>query len=450
MTNRSAVGRRAVLRGFGGAVVALPFLEAMEAMALRRQARAAGPMATRLVCYFVPIGMVPERWWPTGSGEKFTIASDSCLAPLEPHKKDIIVLKGVDMQSAGRTNNTHGAGISNVLTGNGAAWNSFSGFAKGPSIDQVLAQRIGRGTKFPSLELGIMVQDLGSSRSTMSYTGPDRPRFPEIDPVKVFDRIFRDLSASGTGADTSGATRRALRHSVLDGVKASLMALSPRLGSDDRMKVEEHLEGIRQLEKQIDIVAPTEAECGSQRRPANVPPFNQRSSLPIIGDLQEKLLLLALKCGQTRVAGLQWQNGSAYYSPALSGVGTWHHGHSHKMGSDPVARDWMVKISRWYTERFARFVGLLKATPDGVGKTLLDSTLVLHVSEVSIGNSHKNIDMPFILAGGGGYFRTGRYVTYNSMPHNNLLVSVMNAMGQPDTTFGNKLFCTGPLAGLKA
>jgi hypothetical protein len=431
------LGRRTVLRGFAGAPIALPLLHAMGP--LERRADAA-PAARRLVIYFVPIGTRPERWWPSGDGESFTIAADSCLAPVERVGRDVIILKGVDMKSTRKEHGAHPGGMANVLTGNGTGG---EGFAGGPSVDQVLAQRFARATKFRSLELGFLNSDMGIPRGVINYAGPRSPVWVENNPAKVFDRIFGDLdpaAAGAAGSTAAGDLRRALRHSVLDGVKRSYESLRRRLGAEDRARIDQHLQSLSELEKQIDRTVDARCAVPARPRPATT---NFEAGFDVaIADMQEDLLVNALKCDLTRVATFQWKNGAASRTPPELGVGS-HHSMSHVANSNAAAREGMAKVSTWYTNRFARFVQRLKT------EGLLDSTLVLHVTEVSEGDSHSYLDMPFILAGGGGYFRTGRYVTYApKQPHNNLLVSVMNAMGQPDTTFGEPQFCTGPLPGL--
>jgi hypothetical protein len=437
MSKTSALSRRTVLRGFAGAPLALPLLEAMAPFRSGAQAATAAPIAQRLIIQFVPLGTVRERWFPTGTGENFVIAPNSCLASMEPHKRDILVMKGVDMKSTRRTSADHRMGMVNLLTGNGANGSLFS---EGASVDQVLGQRLGKNTKFRTLQFGVGVTHLGETFSAMSSAGPKQPLFPENDPVKIFDRVFSGVG-SGTVSNPGGDLRRAQRHSVLDGVTASYQSLRGRLGAEDRVKIDQHLQAISELEKQIDATVST--TCSVPPAPSPVPKAGAYPPQIPTGDLQEKLLVLALKCDLTRVATLQWANASSFYNPIPAQVSGAHHTLTHAMDSDPTARDGVTKISAWYTSRFA---GLIQRLKD---ENLFSSTLLLQVTELAQGDVHSVVDMPFLLAGGGGYFRTGRFVTYApSQPHNNLLVSIMNAMGQPDTTFGESAFCSGPLPGL--
>ena len=111
----------------------------------------------------------------------------------------------------------------------------------------------------------------------------------------------------------------------------------------------------------------------------------------------------------------------------------------------------LTKINTWYAQQFAALIARLKATPDAAGGTLFDGTLLLWCNELAKGNTHSRSGAPYVLAGSaGGALQTGRYLSYDGqgLPHNNLLVSILNAMGLPDTKFGKPEWCTGPLTGL--
>jgi hypothetical protein len=111
----------------------------------------------------------------------------------------------------------------------------------------------------------------------------------------------------------------------------------------------------------------------------------------------------------------------------------------------------LIAVNRWYMTELAKFIELLTAMPDTNGTTVMDNTLILVVNELAHGSLHSWQNMPFFLVGSaGGYFKTGRYLTFDSKYHNDLLVSVLNAMGAADTTFGKAELCTGPLPGLTA
>jgi hypothetical protein len=171
-------------------------------------------------------------------------------------------------------------------------------------------------------------------------------------------------------------------------------------------------------------------------------------NVPLMGRLQMDLLVKALQCDLTRVGLLQW------VAPVKGQIYSWlghdtdHHALTHRPLSDLVAQSRLTEINTWYAEQLAYLISALKAVPEGAG-TLFDNTVIWWCTEISHGNVHERRDMPFLLAGGcGGTFRTGRYLRYGAAPHNNLHVSLMNAMGVPGNSFGNPDYCTGPLTGL--
>jgi hypothetical protein len=177
------------------------------------------------------------------------------------------------------------------------------------------------------------------------------------------------------------------------------------------------------------------------------------ANMPAIGKLQMDLAAAALACDLTRVLSLQWTYAESNQSFPHLGFTDFHHVMSHAGDSDAAAQEKLTKINVWYAEQFAYLLGKLASYPEE-GGTLLDNTAVLWCNEVGKGNNHAHRDLPFLLAGScGGYFRTGRFVDYMAggaagHPHNNLLVSLAQAMGLPDTTFGDPAYSTGPLPGL--
>jgi hypothetical protein len=133
------------------------------------------------------------------------------------------------------------------------------------------------------------------------------------------------------------------------------------------------------------------------------------------------------------------------------GITEGHHDLSHRGDDDAAAVDRLTRINTWYAQQLAALVTRLKQTPDGSGGTLFDGTLILWCNELSKGNTHSRNAAGYVLAGSaGGAIRTGRFLDFSAapQPHNNLLVSLLNAMGAPDTRFGKSDWCTGPLPGL--
>jgi hypothetical protein len=441
------ISRRTFLRGAAGAAIALPFLNIM-----MRRGHAASTFPKRFVVWFQPDGTIHENWAPTGSGTSFTLSR--ILAPLAPYQSSLLVLDGVTDQVGNYgqiPGDDHQKGMGTMLTGvhlldgtqqGGCDTCPPAGLASGISVDQAIANQIGTSTKFKSLELGVQVESDGAWRYA-NYTGPNAPLPADNDPHSVFLRVFSDL-----GVDAATLERlRAERKSVLDAVAESYQSLSPKLGTDDRQKIDSHFTTIRDLELRLTVPGATVGDyCSKPGEPAKLD-FMANDNFPMVGKLQMDLLAMALACDLTRVATLQWENSVGNVRFTWLGYTRGHHDMSHDGDSVTDTVEALTKINIWYSEQLAYLLGKLKSIPEGTG-TMLDNTLVLCVNELARGNAHSHNPMPYLLAGGtGGGLQMGRFLKFSSQPpHNNLLVSVMNAMGVQATTFGDPKFCTGPLA----
>lgn len=437
------VNRRTFLRGASGASIALPLLEAM--------GRGAVPIPKRFVVMFSPNGTVRENWLPKGGQTDFTLSP--ILSPLEAHRKDIVVVSGVDQQQGGGGGG-HVRGMGCMLTGMpvnaGGSWEGDGSWGSGISVDQEIANHIGKDTKFRSLELGVGV-GLGPPGgipvtvwTRMSYLGNNSPLPPENSPYKAFARIF-----AGQGADANGTLRlRASRRTVLDGLKAEYTALVAKLGAADRARVDSHLQAIRQIEEALDRSPDGASACEVPKQTAAIDVL-KNDNYGVVGRLQIDLMVNAMACDLTRVASLQWSHSVGETRFTWLDINEGHHEISHKGDSDTTARDQLTKINRWYAEQLAYLIAKLKAVPQE-GGTMLDHTLILWCNELGKGNAHSGTDAPYVLAGrAGGTLRTERYLSFQgAVPHNNLLVSLLNAMGIPATRFGKPEWCTGALSGL--
>ena len=461
---RMQLNRRAFLRGAGGVAIALPFLEIMGGCSKGSSSGAgAGVAATRkavtgvngfpkrFIVFFSANGTIPTRWVPTG-GETDFVMSD-ILRPLEEagHRNDLLILDGVDDEVSNHgPGDGHMKGMGCLLTGTelleGDAFTGgngeLAGWGGGISIDQELANNIADDTRFKSLEFGVRTGG-ATVWSRMSYSAPDQPLPPTDSPYTMFDRVFGDL-----GADPFGVEKlRAQRHTVLDTVMEDYARLNARLGAADRARLEEHLETIRGVESRLDNGGEIGGECQVPNVGTPIDP-SQAVNYPVVGDLQMDLLTMAMACDLTRVATLQWSRSVSgqtfgHLDPAIP---EGHHDLSHEGDSNTYAFESLVRINTWYSTKLAELITRLKAVPEGPG-TMFDNTVILVCNELGKGNSHTRMNQPFLLAGSaGGYFRTGRFLTYaGTTPHNKLLVSLCQAFGLSRTTFGNPVYGSGPL-----
>ena len=445
------LSRRTLLRGAGSIAIALPFLDIMRDKPARAEP---GDFPKRLLVCFSPNGMVTPSWEPTEGGEALTIAPGSVLEPLAPHASDLLLLSGINLTTAmNQPGFPHNLGVSHGLTGEFIvpdpsipSMEGDRGFANGPSVDQVIAAKVGASNKFGSLQLGVQTEMHGGNPlSFVSYAGPLQPLSSEPDPQKAFERIFMDLNVDSGEL----ATIRAQRRSVLDFVQDNFDALNPKLGAADRQKLDSHLTQVREIEKRLDLGGTLGESC---QVPAYNPvgDYNANESYPAVTQLMMDMIAMAFACDLTRVASLQWSAGNSYTVFNWLGQGADHHEMSHSGFEFAEHYDQLVALNRWYAEQLANLIQAMKLIPEGDG-TMFDNTVILWWNELARGNAHDFENMPYLLAGRcGGHFNTGRHLAYGGVPHNNLLVSLMNAMDVPDQTFGRPEFCTGPLTGLTA
>jgi hypothetical protein len=451
---RTKLTRRRLLGGMSALTVALTSPIWRRATAFGQDARQ--PPATRFIGIFSANGTIAPAFFPaTGSG-----ASDSALttlpailAPLDAHKQKLLVLKGVHMSStvedelgvtsANKPGGPHMKGPGAMLTGGSLLAGSFTG-AGGPagwadriSVDQAIANRIGGQTQFPSLEFGVRIEGQEPLR-VISYRGANQPNLAIDDPHKMYERIFANADLSDGERARLGAEQK----SVLDFLKDDIGRLQNRVNAEDRARLDAHLGGIRNLEQRLDSAR---SSCAPLAMPERLDP-RAMANYPMVGRLQMDMLLLAFSCGMTRVATLMWANADSWQYYPWIGVDEEHHELSHAGDDDVAAREKLIKINVWHAEQVKYLLDGLAAAQELDGSPLLDHTLVLWGNELGAGNSHSYKDIPWLLAGGGGGLRMGRYLQFKDRPHNDLLVSVCNALGLDDvTSFGIPGVCTGAL-----
>lgn len=438
------ISRRAVLRGLGGLAVGLPLLQILPG-----RAQAAAPYPKRLIVFFNPNGTLKERWSPTGTETDFTLPE--ILAPLERHKPNVVITDGIDMAvSEQGPGGPHNRGMASLLTGQIILSGPFAdgdgrmaGWAGGISIDQYVAQQVGGQTRFSTLELGVRAME-NEPRARISYLGANQPVPPENSPANVWQRLF------GSMGDDPEVLRKLLvqRRSVLDVVRGDFDRLNRKLAAEDRHKLAQHFDAVRDLERRLGLAAPqgsSTASCVPPPVPGVTDP-GAEDDFEINAGLQMDLLVMALACDLTRVVSLEFSSALNALRFTFMGMREQDgHSLSHVGDGSTDLQDQWARMCTWYTEQFATLLDKLAAIPEGDG-TLLDNTLVLWCNELGRGNTHSHEDMPFILAGGaGGALRTGRHLVYDHEPHNNLLLAVAQMMGCNTETFGHPDYCSRPL-----
>ncbi len=433
--------RRAFLRGLLASSIGLPWLESLQSS----EGLAQTENAQRFIVMFSANGTIYDRWVPSGGETDFELSP--ILAPLEDHRSDLIVVEGLTQQGGG--GDGHQNGIGGMLTGAQLLPGRFAGqssapagWSEGPSVDQRIADEISRGMPFRSLELGVQTGS-ADNWGRISYRGRNQPLTPREDPAGLFDDVF----GYALLAPDEREKIRAHQASVLDYVNNEFSALAAEVSASDRQQLEAHLTQLREVERRLDQQATAVSECTLPERPAEVE--NVNDAYPETGELMLDLMAVALGCGRTNVASLQWSRSVSQVRFTWLDIDQTHHELSHLPDSDADAQDKLTRINAWYAERYAGLIQRLKAyqLEDG---TLFDQCLMLWSNELGKGNEHSREKAPYVLAGSaGGALKTGRFLHYpEGTPHNNLLVSLLNVMGIEDQTFGRPEWCTGPLDGV--
>ena len=425
------------MRGLGTAI-ALPFLDAMTpAFAASRIGAANAPR--RMAFVYVPNGIIMKDWTPAAEGSTFDFTR--ILKPLEPHRRDLMVLSGLT-QNAGRAlgdgPGDHARAAASFLTGIHPKKTAGADISLGVSVDQIAAQKVGGATRFASLELGCedgrLVGNCDSGYScaysnSISWRTSTTPLPPEVNPRAVFERLFGDASET----PEARAKRLAYNKSILDFVLDDTQKLKGDLGRTDRRKLDEYLDAVREIERRIE-----QAEHDSTQF---TPPIEKPSGVPVeFADhvrLMFDLMTLAFQADLTRISTFMICREGSTRTYREIGVSDAHHPLTHHR-NNPEWIEKVTKINCFHLEQFAYFIDKLKSTPDGDG-TLLDRMMVVYGSGLSDGNQHTHNELPVVLAGAGnGALRPGRHVRYpKETPMNNLYVAMLDHMGVPPEKIGD-------------
>lgn len=432
------LNRRQFLRG-AGAAVTLPLFESFlsakaSAGKISQPATTATGMPIRTGFFYHPNGVNLKTWHPTGEGKKFQLGKTH--EPLAAFKEKLQIFANLDHDGAvaryttpdGRVMNDGGGDHARApgvwLTGTRVK-KSEKDIRAGISIDQVIAQHIGKLTRFPSLEL---ISD--GSRKTgncdsgysceyeynISWRSATTPNPPEPNPRLVFERLFGAGSPEERAANL--AMRKEQRRSVLDFVLADAKSLSHDLGYSDKQKLDEYLSSVREVESRIaNVERFGAAPDPGVEAPTGVPgDFGERI------DMMLDMMYLAFVTDSTRTSSLILARDGDNRTFTWLGQTGGHHSTSHyrnnenRAGNTPEKNlEWMAQIEYWYMQRFARFIQKLNDTKDADGTSVLDNSILMYGAGNSDSNSHTHYNLPTVLVGGGGgALNPGRYV--NAQP----------------------------------
>jgi Protein of unknown function (DUF1552) len=438
MTKLKAIPRRQMLRGSlaGGAAVAigLPLLEAMLDVHGEKLAHGQA-LPKRFGVFFFGNGRGVEaaKWKPTGTGAAWVPSVE--LEPLAEVKEYVSVVTGMNAK-LDKSPQGHHKGSAAILSGydfitqpaNNAPYRST--FAK-PSIDQVAAAAIGTGTAFKSIEIGIskrVINGEGTTIQYISHNGPDSGNPPELSPRNLFNRLFAGGTPVTPGTAAMPDPVRAMRKSILDTVLEDFGALNQRVGTADRVRLDQHAEAIRAIEKRIGSDPQLSGAACNPVQPA-MDPAGSNSKEPLeermtaMGDL----LALAMSCDVSRVFSIQFSGSAA--GPVFWQVGA-DRGH-HDISHDGASSQALIEACTIFTLK--QFTGLIKKfrdTPDGAGN-LLDSMALFGTSDHSDGAAHTVNDYPILIAGraGGALVHPGVHYASSGEHTNKVLLTLLRAVG---------------------
>lgn len=432
--------RRTVLRGFG-TLLALPWLETL---AGRGAGATDAETARRLMVFTVPNGMPQSAWPSTGTGPSWT--PSSLLAELGAHTERVSVLEGLHQFSwPGEPH--HSLGMS-LLTGRTTAAWSMADPAAFVSVDQVAARAIGGSTRLGSLQLGIDppvpcgevvagTQPTCAGYWTTSWADANTPLLPILHPRAAFDRLVGS-GDPGESADAR-ARRQRLGHGVLDFVRADAARLRSRLSVSDRIRLDQYLTGVEEVERDLDALPSPEtgpcadAEAAITSRVDLDAPMDHEAHVAVMLDLA----VLAFQCDATRVVSFALGNERSDRTFPQLGISESHHALSHH-GGDPAKLAALETIARWELRTFAGLLDRLLAAPEGAG-TLLDASAVLFAGAMGDPHVHDPFNLPVIVAGGAGgaLVPRGRVVYDTSVSMADLHLTLLQRLGVGIDSFGD-------------
>jgi len=432
--------RRTFLRGMG-VTLALPLLDSMiPARTLFAQTAAKG--TPRIGFVYIPHGAIMDKWTPAAEGAGFEFTP--ILKPLEKYRDHLNVVTGLGHASADTTA-VHSLSPTTWLSGvRPKATQGVDAYA-GVTADQIAARAIGQDTILPSMEIatedhsgliGSCDRDYGCIyMNTLSWRTPTTPLPMEINPRKVFERMF------GQGGSAAERVARIQEdRSILDAITKEASSLQLRLGPSDRQTMNEYLENIREIERRIQRAEKSQGDEGLllPARPAGVP-FDFEEHVR----LMYELMAVAYQTNITRVITFMVSREVSNRTYPQVNVSDGHHAISHHQNrADKMEKN--VRIQTFNVGMFAEFVEKLKNTPDGDG-SLLDNIVLLYGSNMSNSNAHDHFPLPNLLLGGAaGRLKGGRHLRYaDHTPMTNLLMTMLDKAGVRQEALGDS---TGLLA----
>jgi hypothetical protein len=417
--------RRTFLRGAFGAMVALPFLDAMTP-ALTAQAR----RPFRFGAIYIPNGLYPQMWHPDTTGSDFELKP--IMQPFAPYRSHLVTISGMKAPDGNPD-------MGGIHMGASAAWLNGIGPLTGQakytviqskkSIDQYIADEVAGDTPLQSLQLG--TEDMGTSAgacdgypcvffNTVSWRDDTSPLPMNINPRVTFEQMFGEA-----GSPQRRAARLDRKQSMLDSIAQEVSRMRQRLGPADNVILDEYLSNVRLVEEQLDRMESRAAQTPE----GAVAPLGVPDNIDDHLNATYGLLHLAFQGDLSRVfTFMVGHEGSGRSYPHI-GIPEPHHPVSHHADT-PEGIEKYTKLTTYHSVKLAEFIGRLQATPDGDG-TLLDNAVVYYGSGMSNGNAHDRNNAPALLLGGAsGKLKGNRHIAVeDKQPTSNLLLALGDLAG---------------------
>ena len=411
------ISRRSVLKA-AGVSLSLPFLESMAANTNVKQ-------APKMVCILSDNGFLSEYFTPKGTGRNY--AMSDYIKILSSFKNDMTVFSGVSLPEVDGAHAT----TSSYLTG--APHPGGSAFKNTISLDQYVAERVGTNTRLSSLPINIFSTDSIS----VSQSGVKIPAWNSA------SDIYKLMFIQGSQKEINRQLHNLSQgRSLLDFVYEDSKAFAKRVTANDRQKLEQFLTSVRETEKEL------QSQTGWLHKPKPKTNFREpkdiRGKNDILGRIKQmyQMIALALETDSTRISTLFINSGGfgrVYSIPGMRMNKGWHPLTHHS--NNPRSKKMLKKIEETQFQALAGFLGQLRS------KGLLDSTMVLHGSNLGKASNHDSKNMPMLLAGGG--FKHGQHLAFNqknNYPLTNLYLSMIQRMGVQCDKFSTS---TGTMRGLE-
>lgn len=432
--DKSKYSRRSILKALGIGAGFLPLLSTD-----RVRAANSNGFPTRFISIVVTDGICPPYFYPAGAAGPLPATLPATLQPLAQWSSKLILFRHAtktqspfDLTTLLDANQNYSghSSYSALLTGDATVTATTSN-GNAASIDQMIADNLAtQGVNNTLLNVGCR-----PGGKHMSWRSANSPNVPVTDPYKLFNTLFAGTSMPPAQVNALLARRK----SVLDFVGTELTGFSKNLGTEDRDTVQIHMDSIRSLESQLtNSPGTTSSSCTAPTITPTGLNFNAVTNYPIHVKFMADIVAAAIICGKARAVTMELIDnggGNSLTFPWINIPSPDMHAIAHQGPSNYQQKS---LIDQWfYQQCVAELVGKLAAVPEGNG-TVLDNTVILVSSDMNEGSNHFVGSIPYVVIGsGGGFFKTGRLVTFPSqVPNNKLLTSILHAMGIASTGVG--------------